>query len=82
MTKIRWRLLVSFQGRVTKVKTILNYVLRMLRTREKNKPSCPTFSLCLAMMDSIFFFSSSMRRRRCSSFSRTLFSWEAIASTE
>ena len=44
------------------------------------KASCPTFSRCRAMMDSIFFFSSSIRRRRCSSFRRTLFSWEAMAS--
>ncbi len=46
------------------------------------KASCPTFSRCLAMMDSIFFFSSSILRRRCSSFSLTLFSWEAMASTK
>ena len=44
------------------------------------KACWPTFSRCLAITISIFLFSSSILFRRCSSFSLTLFSCDAIAS--
>ena len=60
-------------------KLLVVLVITPLITALRNA-SCPTFSRCLAITSSILRFSSSIRFRRCSSFSRTLFNWDAIAS--